>query len=73
MQEVKFFVCGHDRRKAEFVKIPIEEQINDYLKVHSDRTVNSISVVNGVGSQEAFVVFDIREREAVKKKQSAAS
>ena len=60
MQTVKNFVFGRDRIGT-VDTTPIADQINEYLEDHPGYSVSTISVLNAVGYQEAFVVFNIRE------------
>ena len=68
MQTVKNFVFGRDRIGT-VDTTPIADQINEYLEDHPRYSVATISVLNAVGYQEAFVVFNIREERKFEPKQ----
>ena len=68
MQTVNTFVFGRDR-VGTVNQTPIEKQINDYLENHPGYSVSTMSVLNAVGYQEAFVVFNIREERKLEPKQ----
>lgn len=68
MQTVKNFVFGRDRIGM-VDTTPIADQINEYLEDHPGYSVSTMSVLNAVGYQEAFVVFNIREERKFEPKQ----
>lgn len=68
MQTVKNFVFGQDRFGT-VNNIPLENQINEFLEYHPGYSVATMSVLNAVGYQEAFVVFNIREERKFEPKQ----
>ena len=68
MQTVKNFVFGRDRIGT-VDTTPIVDQINEYLEDHPGYSVSTMSVLNAVGYQEAFVVFNIREERKFEPKQ----
>ena len=68
MQTVKNFVFGRDRIGT-VDTTPIVDQINEYLENHPGYSVATMSVLNAVGYQEAFVVFNIREERKFEPKQ----
>jgi hypothetical protein len=68
MQTVKTFVFGRDR-VGTVNHTPLDDQINEYLENHPGYSVSTMSVLNAVGYQEAFVVFNIREERKFEPKQ----
>lgn len=68
MQTVKNFVFGRDRIGT-VDTTPIADQINEYLENHPGYSVSTMSVLNAVGYQEAFVVFNIREERKFEQRQ----
>lgn len=68
MQTVKNFVFGRDRIGM-VDTTPIADQINEYLENHPGYSVSTMSVLNAVGYQEAFVVFNIREERKFEQRQ----
>ena len=68
MQTVKNFVLGRDRIGT-VDTTPIADQINEYLEDHPGYSVATMSILNAVGYQEAFVVFNIREERKFEPKQ----
>lgn len=67
MQTVKTFIYGRNEKTNEFSRIPLDDQINAFLKEHLDHKIASLSTVNAAGYKEAFVVFDIREERTFNK------
>ena len=61
MQTVKTFIYGRNDKTNEYSRVPIDDQINTFVKEHPDHRIISMSMVNVSGYKEAFVVFDIRE------------
>lgn len=61
MQTVKTFIYGRNEKTNEFSRVPLDDQINAFLKEHQDHKIVSMSTVNASGYKEAFIVFDIRE------------
>lgn len=68
MQTVKNFVFGRDR-VGTVNHTPLEDQINEYLENHPGYSVATMSILNAVGYQEAFVVFNIREERKFEQRQ----
>lgn len=60
MQTVKHFIYGKDSRTGESNTMPLEEQIDAYMKDHPDQSVSSLSTIVASSYKEAFVVFNIR-------------
>lgn len=67
MQTVKNFVYGNNVLRSDWNNTPLEDQINEYLEYHPGYSVATMSIVNGAGYREAFVVFNIREERSEKK------
>lgn len=63
MQEMKRFVQGADPRTPSFAVENIEEQINAFLKENQNYVIRTFNVVLGPRYKEAFVLFDIREKD----------
>ena len=63
MQEIKTFLYGgNPMNNTPFNYMPIDEQINTYLKDKPNHSVKTLSTIVGPGYTQAFVVFDIREQ-----------
>ena len=67
MQTVKNFVFGKDVMRHDWNNTPLEDQINEYLENHPWFSVATMSMLNGAGYKEAFVVFNVREERSEKK------
>ena len=63
MQEIKTFMYGgNPMNNTPFNHMPIDEQINAYLKDRPNHSVKTMSTIVGPGYTQAFVVFDVREQ-----------
>lgn len=62
MQTIKHFLFGKYTGPGvtESCNIPLEEQIDEYLKQHPDHSVASLSTIIASTYKEAFVVFNVR-------------
>lgn len=57
MQIVKNFIYGRDW-SGYTNAMPLEDQINEYLKYHPGYSVATMSLLNASGYKEALVVFN---------------
>lgn len=65
MQTVVAFYCGV--KNGVYNDIPIEDQINQYLKEHSNYSIRELPMIITGPYKEALAVFDIREGRDEKK------
>ena len=62
MQEVKNFYRGIKiDQVAGMQSKPIEDQINEFLKEHTNYVARDIAVIVGPSYLEAYVIFDIKD------------
>ena len=61
MQEIKRFIYGHNIFGSEYNALPLDKQINTFIKENPNYILKNMSVVLGNGFNEAYVVFDVKE------------
>ena len=58
MQALKSFYCGAWPGK-DLNTIPVEDQVNEFLKSHPDHKITEMTALLGPSYKELFVTFDI--------------